>query len=80
MTTRRQMLKIKGMSEAKVEKIKDAATKILGSSFATGVEVQDRRKRVNILSTGSKAVDVILGGLSFSACNILWMFTRVQVV
>ncbi|KAF5312838.1 hypothetical protein D9619_002940 [Psilocybe cf. subviscida] len=50
MTTRRQMLKIKGMSEAK------------GSSFATGVEVQDRRKRVNIISTGSKSVDAIMGG------------------
>ncbi|KIY51260.1 meiotic recombination protein dmc1, partial [Fistulina hepatica ATCC 64428] len=62
MTTRRHMLKIKGMSEAKVEKIKEAAHKILGSSFATGVEVQDRRKRVNIISTGSKCVDAILGG------------------
>ncbi|KAF8640359.1 hypothetical protein AX17_000030 [Amanita inopinata Kibby_2008] len=30
MTTRRQMLKIKGMSEAKVEKIKEAAHRILG--------------------------------------------------
>ncbi|KAE9400576.1 hypothetical protein BT96DRAFT_643069 [Gymnopus androsaceus JB14] len=29
MTTRRQLLKIKGMSEAKVEKIKEAAHKIL---------------------------------------------------
>ncbi|KAL1669161.1 Rad51-domain-containing protein [Schizophyllum commune] len=54
MTTRRQLLKIKGMSEAKVEKIK-------GSSFATGVEIQDKRKRVNTISTGSKAVDGILG-------------------
>ncbi|KAF9015603.1 putative DMC1 protein [Cyathus striatus] len=55
MTTRRQMLKIKveGMSEAKVEKIKEAAHKILGSSFATGVEVQDKRKRVTSISTGS---------------------------
>lgn len=62
MTTRRQMLKIKGMSEAKVEKIKEAAQKILGSSFATGVEVQDKRKRVISISTGSKLVDTILGG------------------
>ncbi|KAJ3511486.1 hypothetical protein NLJ89_g4074 [Agrocybe chaxingu] len=62
MTTRRQMLKIKGMSEAKVEKIKEAASKILGSSFATGVEVQDKRKRVHAISTGSKSVDGILGG------------------
>ncbi|KAH6916949.1 LIM15/DMC1 [Coprinopsis sp. MPI-PUGE-AT-0042] len=73
MTTRRQMLKIKGMSEAKVEKIKEAAQKIAvctclahanapltrfqGSSFATGVEVQDKRKRVFTISTGSKLVD-----------------------
>ncbi|OBZ68549.1 Meiotic recombination protein dmc1 [Grifola frondosa] len=62
MTTRRQMLKIKGMSEAKVEKIKEAAHKILGSSFATGLEVQEKRKRVLTISTGSKSVDTILGG------------------
>ncbi|KAG1754833.1 Rad51-domain-containing protein [Suillus paluster] len=61
MTTRRQLLKIKGMSEAKVEKIKEAAQKITGSSFATGIEVQDRRKRVLTISTGSKSVDTILG-------------------
>ncbi|KAF4573127.1 Meiotic recombination protein dmc1 [Pleurotus pulmonarius] len=51
-----------GMSEAKVEKIKEAAHKILGSSFATGIEIQEKRKRVNTISTGSKNVDVILGG------------------
>ncbi|KAG1857543.1 Rad51-domain-containing protein [Suillus tomentosus] len=62
MTTRRHLLKIKGMSEAKVEKIKEAAQKITGSSFATGIEVQDRRKRVLVISTGSKSVDTILGG------------------
>ncbi|KAJ7361523.1 Rad51-domain-containing protein [Mycena albidolilacea] len=58
MTTRRQMLKIKA---TKVEKIKEAAHKILGSSFATGVEIQDKRKRVIMISTGSKSVDGILG-------------------
>ncbi|KAI0778332.1 hypothetical protein BD413DRAFT_508441 [Trametes elegans] len=62
MTTRRQMLKIKGMSEAKVEKIKEAAHKVLGSSFATGLEVQEKRKRVLTISSGSKAVDTALGG------------------
>lgn len=66
MTTRRQLLKIKGMSEAKVEKIKEAAHKILGSSFATGLEVQDKRRRVIMISTGSKAVDTILGGMLLS--------------
>ncbi|KAJ7704233.1 Rad51-domain-containing protein, partial [Mycena olivaceomarginata] len=32
-----------------------------GSSFATGVEIQDKRKRVIMISTGSKSVDGILG-------------------
>jgi hypothetical protein len=34
-----------------------------GSSFATGLEMQDKRKRVLWISTGSKAVDAILGGV-----------------
>ena len=34
-----------------------------GSSFATGLEVQDKRKRVLTISTGSKSVDTILGGM-----------------
>ncbi|TCD68109.1 Meiotic recombination protein dmc1 [Steccherinum ochraceum] len=70
MTTRRQMLKIKGMSEAKVEKIKArcffSTTAVIcssqGSSFATGLEIQEKRKRVLFISTGSKAVDTMLGG------------------
>ncbi|KAF7325531.1 hypothetical protein MKEN_00402400 [Mycena kentingensis (nom. inval.)] len=49
-----------------VEKIKDAANKIMGSSCATGVEVQDKRKRVFTISTGSKAVDQIMAGQSKS--------------
>lgn len=62
MTPKRQLLKIKGLSEAKVDKIKEAVQKILGSSFSTGVEVSEKRKRVTSISTGSKAVDAILGG------------------
>jgi hypothetical protein len=65
------------MSEAKVEKIKEASQKILvrvlsvalrlltrsqGSSFQTGVQVSDKRKRVIQISSGSKSVDAMLGG------------------
>ncbi|KAF8514843.1 Rad51-domain-containing protein [Hysterangium stoloniferum] len=62
MSSKRQLLKIKGLSEAKVEKIKEAVGKILGSSFSTGLEVQDKRQAVQFISTGSKSVDAILGG------------------
>ena len=37
-----------------------------GSSFATGLEMQERRKRVLTISTGSKAVDAMLGGKSLN--------------
>ncbi|CAE6455343.1 unnamed protein product, partial [Rhizoctonia solani] len=62
MTSRRNLLKIKGMSEAKVDKIKEAAQKILGSSFQTGAQVSEKRKRVLQISSGSKSVDGMLGG------------------
>ncbi|KZS95859.1 P-loop containing nucleoside triphosphate hydrolase protein [Sistotremastrum niveocremeum HHB9708] len=62
MTSRRQLLKIKGFSEAKVEKIKEAVQKMIGSQFATGLQVSDKRKHVITISTGSKTVDGILGG------------------
>ena len=44
---------------------------VQGSSFATGLEVQDKRKRVLLISTGSKNVDTILGGTprSFERIN-----------
>ncbi|KAG8801193.1 Meiotic recombination protein dmc1 [Serendipita sp. 398] len=57
MTPKRQLLKIKGLSEAK-----EAVQKMLGSSFSTGIEVSDKRKKVVTISTGSKSVDSILGG------------------
>jgi hypothetical protein len=37
-----------------------------GSSFATGVDVQEKRKRVLVISTGSKSVDAVLGGMFLS--------------
>jgi len=42
-----------------------------GSSFATGVEIQEKRKRVNIISTGSKNVDGILGGMQLDTTETI---------
>ncbi|KNZ75030.1 Meiotic recombination protein dmc1 [Termitomyces sp. J132] len=72
MTTRRQMLKIKVDIGSSSQDSRMMIYRCLypycdtdcsqGSSFATGVEIQDRRKRVTLISTGSKVVDGILGG------------------
>ncbi|KAG8876847.1 Meiotic recombination protein dmc1 [Tulasnella sp. 331] len=66
--SRRNMCKIKGLSEAKVEKIKEAAAKILGSSFLPATLVMEKRKDVFFISTGSKVVDGVLGGGIQSRC------------
>ncbi|KAL2042075.1 hypothetical protein N7G274_005263 [Stereocaulon virgatum] len=62
--TRKTLLKVKGFSEVKVEKIKEAIVKCQpsASGFMTAVELSHQRKRVCKISTGSKQLDAILGG------------------
>ncbi|KAJ3384221.1 Meiotic recombination protein dmc1 [Entophlyctis sp. JEL0112] len=50
------------MSDAKVEKIKEAAAKLLPNGFITGTELSVKRRQVFRLSTGSKEFDKILNG------------------
>jgi meiotic recombination protein DMC1 len=51
-----------GLSEIKVDKIKEAASKVLPNAFITGLEAASRRSTVFHISTGAKAVDAILAG------------------
>lgn len=60
----RDLLLIKGLSEAKIEKIREVARKLdcRGNIFKTGLEVKERRRNVIPITTGSSALDGILGG------------------
>lgn len=60
----RDLVAIKGFSEARVEKIREAAKKLdgRGGTFKTGNEVKERRKQVIRITTGATALDAILGG------------------
>ncbi|KAI8819220.1 uncharacterized protein EV422DRAFT_535612 [Fimicolochytrium jonesii] len=62
MTTSRNLSKIKGLSEAKIEKMKEAAGKLLPCTFVTGIELEAKRKSVVRISTGCKDFDTLLGG------------------
>ncbi|EYC36693.1 hypothetical protein Y032_0866g2763 [Ancylostoma ceylanicum] len=62
MTTKKRLAEIKGLSEAKVDKIKEAACKILKNGFVTALEVCARRKLCFKISTGSSEFDKLLGG------------------
>ncbi|KAG0652668.1 Meiotic recombination DMC1 [Hyphodiscus hymeniophilus] len=76
--TSKRLLKIKGFSEIKVEKIKDAAKKLApsASGFITASELREKRKRCIRISTGSKQLDSILNGgfQTMSICEIYGEF------
>ncbi|XP_064457152.1 meiotic recombination protein DMC1/LIM15 homolog [Ornithodoros turicata] len=63
MTTRKRLCNIKGISEAKVDKIKEIVAKIAEcAGFLTALEVSERRRLVYRIPTGSKELDKLMGG------------------
>ncbi|XP_062330061.1 meiotic recombination protein DMC1/LIM15 homolog [Osmerus eperlanus] len=62
MTTRRNLCNVKGLSEAKVDKIKEAAGKMLTNGFLTAFEYSAKRKQVFHITTGSLEFDKLIGG------------------
>lgn len=59
----REMLTIKGFTEAKIEKIKEVAKKLdtRGGFFKSGVEVKERRNHVMKITTGiNNYIDFLL--------------------
>lgn len=62
MMTKRNLCKIKGMSDLKAEKLKEIAAKLVDIDFQTANEFCEKRLNVIRISTGSSELDRILGG------------------
>ncbi|KAJ6771662.1 MEIOTIC RECOMBINATION PROTEIN DMC1-LIKE PROTEIN [Salix koriyanagi] len=62
MFTKKHLTGIKGLSEAKVDKICEAAEKIVNYGYITGSDALLKRKSVIRITTGSQALDELLGG------------------
>uniref|UniRef100_A0A1B6LH26 Meiotic recombination protein DMC1/LIM15 homolog n=1 Tax=Graphocephala atropunctata TaxID=36148 RepID=A0A1B6LH26_9HEMI len=62
MCTRKRLNNIKGFSEAKVDKIKEACAKLSVASFLTATQVSEKRKNVFRVATGSEELDKLMGG------------------
>ncbi|EGD72724.1 DMC1 protein [Salpingoeca rosetta] len=60
----KKLKELKGFSEAKVEKVLDAAKKLAvgDSPFVTAANFLEARQQVFFISTGAKELDAILGG------------------
>jgi meiotic recombination protein DMC1 len=56
------MLSIKGITDAKAEKIFEAAGKIEQLSFKSGLAILEKRKTIKKISTGSPSFDMLLQG------------------
>ena len=55
-------MNIRGITEAKAEKIFEAAGKIEQQGFRSGIEIFKRRQQVKRISTGSPMWDTLLQG------------------
>lgn len=61
-TPKKQLITIKGISEAKAEKIYGEASKMVHMGFTTATELHLKRSELISLTTGSRELDKLLGG------------------
>lgn len=62
MRTKKALCEVKGLSEPKIDKIRDAAIKIVGTGFITGTEARQKRQTVYHITTGSESLNDLIGG------------------
>jgi len=62
MCPKKELINIKGITEAKADKIMEAATKVEHGGFISAKQQQENRKKVKRISTGSTNLDTLLGG------------------
>lgn len=61
-TPKKHLITIKGISEAKAEKLLAEAAKIVPMGFTTATEIHLKRSEIIQLTTGSRELDKLLGG------------------
>ncbi|XP_065833298.1 DNA repair protein RAD51 homolog 1 [Oscarella lobularis] len=59
---KKQLIAIKGISEAKADKLLNEAIKLVPMGFTTATEFHQRRSDIVQVTTGSKELDKLLGG------------------
>eukprot|EP00850_Spirogloea_muscicola_P010578 SM000062S19964 [mRNA] locus=s62:578413:588150:- [translate_table: standard] len=59
---RKDLLRVKGISEAKLDKLKEASTKLVPMGFTSAAQMHEQRGLLIQISTGSKELDTILDG------------------
>ncbi len=73
-TPRKTLLTIKGISEAKADKIIAEACALVPMGFSTATDYHQRRQEIVYITTGSRELDNLLGGGGFETGSITEMF------
>ena len=73
---KKALITIKGISEAKADKIQAEASKLVPMGFTTATEFHQRRSEIIQVTTGSKELDKLLQGLWCRCGLLLWCFFR----
>ena len=66
--TTRKLAEVKGISEAKVSKLKDIVKGLVPMDFKTAADALEDRKSLVTLTTGAIELDKLLEGGKFSSC------------
>jgi DNA repair protein RAD51 len=72
-TPKKTILLIKGISEAKADKILTEAARLVPMGFTTATDFHQRRQEIVYITSGSKELDKLLGG-GFETGSITEMF------
>jgi meiotic recombination protein DMC1 len=62
MDVKKNLAKVKGITEAKLDKIVESAIKLENLGFVNGLTCLEERKKVLFITTGSQKLDEVLGG------------------
>jgi DNA repair protein RAD51 len=71
---KKYLITVKGLSEMKIDKILEAASKLCDMGFQSATVFLEKRKDCVYLSTGSKALDTLLGGHGIETGSITEIF------
>ncbi|XLR04753.1 hypothetical protein S83_070951 [Arachis hypogaea] len=71
-TPRKDLLQIKGISEAKIDKIIEAATKLVPMGFTSASQLHAQRMEIIQITTGSRELDKILEGIETGSITELY--------
>jgi len=71
--TKKALMAIKGISEAKADKLQAEASKLIPMGFTTATELHRQRQDIIMISTGSKELDKLLEG-GFETGSITELF------